>query len=200
MISKTHYIVSLTIGAWFFLLMPEAMAQDEEVKTTFKNLEEALETPDQVQKLVLRRKRLKSWPDEVLAFPNLKELDLAHNKIDAFPADLSALDQLEVLVLTHNRIDSVPDAIGGITALRELYLGNNEVYHISEELGRLTRLELLELWSNNIYYLPNSAADLVNLKEVDLRGIQLGEGYQDAIKDILPPGVKVRMSISCNCD
>ena len=45
----------------------------------YTSLEEALKNPEKVIKLELRRKKLKSFPMEILKFPNLQYLDLTKN-------------------------------------------------------------------------------------------------------------------------
>ena len=79
-------------------------------------------------------------------------------------------------------------------------VGNNEIYHVTERIGDLKNLTYFELWSNNIYYLPLSISELERLEEIDLRGIQMNEEHQDAIKALFGPSINIRLSISCNCD
>jgi internalin A len=104
------------------------------------------------------------------------------------------------LDLTGNKLDSLQSSIGDLQSLRILRVGNNEIYHITERIGDLKNLTNLELWSNNIYYLPTGISELEHLEEIDLRGIQMNEEHQDAIKALLGPSVNIKMSISCNCD
>ncbi|NQV52684.1 MAG: leucine-rich repeat domain-containing protein [Flavobacteriales bacterium] len=177
-----------------------ASAQAVEEAVIYKRLERALLVPEQVEVLKLRRDGLREWPSELASFPNLRVLDLGHNKLTELPMDLTAYVKLERLVLTGNKLDSLQGSIGDLKGLKSLLVGNNQIYYVTERIGELKKLEYLELWSNNIYYLPNSVADLMNLKEVDIRAIQMGEGYQMAIKDLLPPTAKLRISPSCNCD
>lgn len=174
----------------------------EAVVAKFKSLDEALLHPNDVVELHLIRERLRVWPDsELRQFPNLKHLNLTSNKIDSLPSDLTYLDKLESLNLTNNKLDSLQNSIGDLKSLRELKLGNNEIYHVSPRLGELTELVLLELWSNNIYYLPLELNNLKNLKELDLRNIQLNDDHQDAIRAIFDePGPSIKMSMSCNCN
>ncbi|MEZ4722013.1 MAG: leucine-rich repeat domain-containing protein [Flavobacteriales bacterium] len=193
---KTVILITLSV-----LLAICAIAQDE-VVTKFKSLEEALEHPNDVIELTLKRERIREWPDaELRQFPNLKKLDLTSNKIDSLPSDLTYLQGLESLTLTNNRLDSLQSSIGDLKSLRVLNLGNNEIYHVTPRLGELTELRVLELWSNNIYYLPIELNNLKNLRDLDLRNIQLNDEHQDAIKAIFDePGPSIKMSMSCNCN
>lgn len=172
----------------------------QDTQSRFTDLEKALLYPEQVVELSLKREKLKEWPSELGQFPNLKVLDLSNNKIESLPQDLSAFKNLEVLDLTGNKLDSLHNSIGALCNLTRLLIGNNEIYHVTERIGDLKMLSYLELWSNNIYYLPVGISELELLEEIDLRGIQMNEEHQDAIKALFGPSVNVKMSISCNCD
>lgn len=189
------------IAVLLVLLAPITWAQ-EEVKTTFKSLDEALLHPDEVVSLTLKHKKLRAWPDaELRQFKNLKHLDLTSNKITALPADLSYLAGLESLTMTNNKLDSLQSSVGDLKSLKELKLGNNEIYHVSPRIGQLTQLTTLELWSNNIRYLPSETGNLKNLKELDLRNIILNDEHQAAIKALFDePKPTIRLSMSCNCN
>ena len=62
--------------------------------TPITTLEEALKHPEQVVKLVLRKKKLKTFPAEILQFTNLQYLDLSKNNIRELPADISKLNAI----------------------------------------------------------------------------------------------------------
>ena len=183
------------------LMMLGLLAIGQEVQTEFTDLDAALRSPKQVEVLILKRERLKAWPDDALReFPNLRELNLTSNKIDSLPTDISYLQNLEILIMTNNKLDSLPKSIGQLTNLRLLHLGNNDIYHVSPALADLEYLEEIELWSNNIYYLPEEMSKLKNLKVLDLRNIQLNKDHQADIKSLFDKE-KVRMKFSqpCNC-
>lgn len=196
-----------SIGLLAFFLwtgMPFATAQEDSAAVPaplieFKSLDHALEQPQNVIKLNLRKEKLTAFPEELKQFPNLKYLNLGRNNIKRIPEELGHLKNLEYLDLTSNEIDTLGPAIGDLENLRVLKLGNNEIYHIPPEIGNLRKLKFLELWSNNIYYLPTEAGEMKALKEIDLRGIMMNEQQQDDIRSIFDQKIRLQLSPSCNC-
>ena len=166
----------------------------------FTSIQKALENPEEVEYLRLRREGLKEWPSDLDVFPNLKVLDLAHNKIAHIPYNLSYANQIEELILTGNKLDSLEASVAEFGQVKRLLVGNNHIYHVTPKIGQLKTLEFFEVWSNEVHYLPKEISQLETLKEVDMRGIQISEKHQDNIKALFGPDVELKLSMSCNCD
>jgi len=164
----------------------------------FKDLKEALKTPEKVTHLKLIKKKYTKFPLGILKFTNLKSLDLSKNELDSIPKEISQLINLEVLKLNKNNFIWFPLEICTLNSLEELSLNNNELENIPKEIVNLDNLIKLDLWSNNITKFPEELTQLVKLKTLDLRMIEIPEKKQYELKEMLPQ-VKVYMSNSCNC-
>lgn len=166
----------------------------------FTSIEEAMKNPEEVYKLTLRKNKLNEIPGEVFGLANLRILILSKNKIKELPLEIGNLVYLEELDLTGNKLEQLPAEIGQLKKLKRLRCGMNELEFLPDELGDMEQLELLDIWSNNIVDLPLTILDLQNLKTIDMRVIQLNTQEKAAIESILPEGVKIRFSNSCDCD
>lgn len=139
----------------------------------FKSLEEAKASGQCVECLNLSRKRLKSIPEEVLEFKDLKRLILSGNYLSGDMAELSRL-----------------------TKLRYLDLSSNYIERLSPRLAVL-RPDSLVMWDNPIRILPEELSQW-NLRYLDLRAIQMNRKEQRAIKALFPKA-KIRLDYPCNC-
>jgi Leucine-rich repeat (LRR) protein len=74
----------------------------------YKDLSEAVSKPDSVEWLTLRDQGLKSFPNEILEFKNLRYLDLSQNKIDSLPDKFGSLTELVFVDLSGNSIAELP--------------------------------------------------------------------------------------------
>ena len=166
----------------------------------YESLEEALQNPEKVVKLTLRKAKLKEVPAEVFEkFPNLQVLNLSKNKLTRIPAAISKLQYLQELDVSANMISEFPDELCELPHLRKLSAGRNELSQLPGNIGNLKELEYLDLWSNNLRGLPNSISDLGNLQVLDLRVIQFSKTTQDQISELLP-NTTIHFSQHCNCD
>jgi leucine-rich repeat protein SHOC2 len=164
----------------------------------FTSLEKALQQPDSVVRLKLRRKGYTEFPNEIFLFKNLRELDLGNNKISKLPARLGELSQLEILNLERNKFVTITKEIGSLTQLRCLDLGMNQILALPYEMGNLSNLEMLQIWANEITALPPSMAKLSKLKWLDMRTIILTPSEREDIIDLFPD-TEILMSPDCNC-
>ena len=164
----------------------------------YKDLKEALKTPDEVLFLKLTRKKYSKFPMDILKFKNLKSLDLSKNKLDSIPVEISQLSKLEELKLNKNKFVFFPVEICELNSLEKLGLNNNDLENIPKEIANLDNLVYLDLWSNLITDFPVELKQLVKLKRLDLRMINISEEKQYELKKMLPK-VKIFMSNSCNC-
>lgn len=157
---------------FFFFIHSFLWAQNH---VWFNSLEEAMKNPNEVVKLKLKRKKLKSFPKNLSFFPNLKELDLSKNRIQVFPKDLSSLSSLQFLNLSRNKIEIIPG-------------------HIIQ----MTSLVHMDLWENLIDSIPEEIKQLKNLNYLDLRGVSMSR-EKHAIYNKMYGDLDLFLSPSCNC-
>jgi Leucine-rich repeat (LRR) protein len=167
--------------------------------TAYTDLATALQNPDKVVKLVLRKQGYTSFPKEIWSFPNLQYLDLSKNHITDFPDTLGQLKNLQVLHLSRNKIESLPRELGDLTNLTILDINQNELTMLPPQIGKLKKLKYLDLWSNNISIFPDELKDLAdNLQVLDLRVIIINPDVQKKIAAELPK-TTVYFSPPCHC-
>lgn len=166
----------------------------------YRNLTEALLSPDQVYRLDLSRRRLDSVPMEIFQFRNLRELNLSRNKLEFLPVEISSLVKLERLDLANNKLKTLPNEISSLKELRYLGLNRNVIDTLPPGIGGLIRLEVFELWDNELGDIPDEIAELKNLKVLELRGILFSEEQQARIDEIVVRSAKIHMSPSCHCN
>ena len=130
----------------------------------FHSIEKALEAPELVIRLDLTRKRLKSFPEEILQFSNLQELVLNRNKLDSIPKSITQLKHLNILRANRNEIDSFPDYLCKLNKLVILDLSNNYIKSIPDDVYKLKNLEEFIMWSNLIAIFPQSLSRLEKLR------------------------------------
>lgn len=164
----------------------------------YTSLEEALKNPEKVIKLELRRKKLKSFPMDILKFPNLQYLDLTKNNIKELPAEISELKNLQYFSISKNVLQEFPPQIGELSNLFYLNANQNELTSIPPTFGKLTKLKNLDLWSNNIDSFPEELKYLKSLLVLDLRVILIPDAQQSAIQAMVPHA-KVYFSPYCKC-
>lgn len=164
----------------------------------FTSLEEALKNPEKVIKLELRKKKLKSFPIDILKFKNLQYLDLSKNDIKEIPAEIEQLKNLQYFSISKNSLEALPIQIGELENLYYLNANQNELTVIPYQIGKLSKLKYLDLWSNNIENFPNELKDLKSLKVLDLRVILIPDAEQNRIQALLPK-TKVHFSPYCKC-
>ena len=166
--------------------------------TAITDLQVALQHPDQVVKLVLRKQKLKAFPKEILQFKNLQYLDLSKNSIKELPEELGNLSGLQFLAASKNNIEIFPPELGKLSNLKWLNLNQNDIMLLPPQIGMLTNLESLDLWSNNLDHFPEELRNLKNLKMMDLRVILITDGEQSRIQGLLP-NTHIYFSANCNC-
>ena len=93
--------------------------------TAITDLQVALKKPDAVVKLILRKQKLKTFPNEVLQFKNLQYLDISKNSIKELPDSIDKLSNLQYLACSKTGLERVPKEIGNLTHLKYLNLNQN---------------------------------------------------------------------------
>jgi Leucine-rich repeat (LRR) protein len=176
------------------LLDSVALAHEDEIT----NMDSALKYPDKVIKLVLRKKHLKKFPEEILKFKNLQYLDLSKNRIKEIPDGIGELSQLQFLACSKTGLEHVSRDIGKLKNLRWINLNQNELVLLPPQFGDMEKLEVADLWSNNLAEFPATLEKLKNLKVLDLRNILFSDEQHRYIQELLPH-TTVYLSPSCKC-
>ncbi|MFH1004485.1 MAG: leucine-rich repeat domain-containing protein [Bacteroidota bacterium] len=164
----------------------------------FTSLEEALQNPEKVYRLNLRKKKLKIFPVDILKFINLQELNLSKNRLKELPKELGEFSNLQILNVSCNKLSNLPNSIGKLKNLKKIIAFKNNLTSLPIQIGELEKLEVLDIWSNDIEFFPDELAKLKNLKFFDLRVILLNDEEQERIREMLP-NTKIYFSPSCKC-
>lgn len=164
----------------------------------FDDLKEAMADPDNVIKLVLRKKKFKSFPKEIYNFKNLQYLDLSKNDLKELPDSIVVFKDLQHLIVSKNALEILPKNIGQMKNLKFLNVNQNELSVLPYTFGDLEKLEVADLWSNNLEYFPETLSKLKNLRIMDLRNILIPQVHQDNIQNMLP-NTTIYFSPPCNC-
>lgn len=166
--------------------------------TAYTSIEAAMKDPEKVIKLELRKKRLKSFPMELLKFPNLQYLDLSKNDIKDLPSEIGQLKNLQYFAISKNGLQDLPLQIGELTNLYYLNANQNDLSSLPPQIGKLTKLRNIDLWSNNIDKFPDELSNLKSLKVLDLRVILIPDIQQNNLQALLP-NTKIYFSPFCKC-
>ncbi len=161
-------------------------------------LSDAISDTGNVTKLILKKKKLKSIPKEVLNMSELEYLDLSKNKIDSIPKQITNLKSLRVLILSKNRIKKIPVELYALKKLKILDISSNDITKLPRGIKGLSILEELNLWNTGVDDLPFDIDSIKTLKVIDMRGILLNFEMQQELLELLPK-VKLYLSPPCNC-
>ena len=162
------------------------------------DLDSALKNPDKIIKLVLRKQKLKKFPEKIYLLKNLQYLDISKNNIKEIPEGIGALTQLQYLACSKTGLERVPADIGQLKNLKYINLNQNELVLLPPQFGDMENLEIADLWSNNLNELPPSLERLKKLKVLDLRNILFSDEQQRYFQELVP-NAQVLMSPSCKC-
>lgn len=188
------------------LVLPDALLQAQLLdsvsltgKKVFTDIKEALQQPDDVYRLKLKKKKLRQFPMDIFKFKNLNELDLSHNQLVKVPAEISTLEYLQYVNLSKNKLTALPAEIGKLVNLRELVLNNNKLQSLPPEMGQLYALRVLDIWGTEVDVLPYEISKLKHtLEKLDMRVIYMNRKQQDEILKWFP-NTEVLFSKACNC-
>jgi len=115
-------------------------------------------------------------PEDFTRLKNLKSLSLKLKFLDKLPSTLQRLSELEKLKLERTSITELPDNLSELTKLKELMIISNKgLKQISEQISRLTNLEFLYLYSNEIESIQKTIFRLENLKVLHLANNRIEE-------------------------
>lgn len=200
----------LALMALTFMLMPSkasGQARRDVVQNTpadlvwHDDMEEALgamSNGELVLAIDLSRNRLKTLPEELLQFRDLRYLLLNRNRLRDLPGWLPQLRQLQALILDHNRFDNVPEVLLSMPQMEQLSIGENYLRGIPLDIDHMRGLQYLSLWGNVLASFPASLGDLPDLKVLDLLHNEMTVDEQEMLRELLPE-VQLNMSQPCNC-
>src|SRR6185312_2058924 len=189
-----------------FLFCGKLIAQEKELLDsaeieaayTYMDLKEALEHPEMVIRLELKKLKLKTFPPEIFQFKNLQYLSLSKNQIKELPDSLYKLTQLQYLDVSHNKLASLPKEIGKCSNLVYLNANNNDLYILPPQIGNLEKLRILDLWSNDLGDFPEALKNLKQLTTLDIRAILISDDMMKQLKRWLP-NTEIFSNPPCNC-
>lgn len=164
----------------------------------FTDLTIALTKKDSVVKLVLRKKKYKEFPKEILQFKNLQYLDISKNTIRYLPDSIVTLTKLQVFICSKTELDSLPYNFGELSNLKQINCNQNELTILPYSFAHLSKLEYADFWDNNMDQFQPNIGELKSLKKLDLRNILISKSKQDALSQQLPH-TKIYFSPPCNC-
>lgn len=164
----------------------------------YTSLDEATANPDKVVKLVLYKKKLTIFPEDIKKFKNLQWLDLSKNKISKVPDWISELPSLQMIILSHNDIDTLTPHIGMITHLKWFIMSRNPLVALPDAMGDLSELRYMDMWGDDIGYFPASLSKLTHLKTWYLQDMLINQDEQNTIKGYLP-NTTIFFSPACAC-
>lgn len=116
----------------------------------YKSLKKAQKNSLSVEVLDLSNSHLKSFPENIGEFRNLKVLIIDRNEISSFPDGFWTLDKLEVLVISRNGLSNLSERIGELKSLRKIYASRNKLGSIPQSIVNLKNLIRLDLSFNNL--------------------------------------------------
>lgn len=171
--------------------------QQLDTARVYKSLDEALKSPEDV--FILRLKVKKGEiPKEIFDLPYLHVLELKKGKINTLPEDFVKLEHLLSLDLSANDLGHFPKVLYEIPGLEILRLGKNPISRLPEDIVRMESLKLLDLWSTQVDRLPVVIEEMQNLREVDLRMIEISQEEQEYLQEAMPH-IFFNFSAPCNC-
>ncbi len=162
--------------------------------SVISTLESALATtrPDTVKILALNQLKLKTVPEVIYRFTEMRELLLSANELKRVAIDLSRLPKLrhiwlnanqltdtslhlpqnttlKVLNIQGNRFTDIPQAVRNCKKLSSLWLGYNKLTQLNQKSFKgLRKLQDLNLYSCEIPSLPKGIGKLRRLEVLDL--------------------------------
>ena len=164
----------------------------------YTDLDSALKNPDKVYKLILRKKKYKTFPKEIARFKNLQYLDISKNNIEEIPSEAVNLDKMQYFYCSRCKLKSLPNFINKWNHLKYINVNQNEIENIPESFCELEELQVADLWDNNLSGFPECMAKLKSLRLMDLRGILINQEKQNYIQARLPY-TKIYFSPPCKC-
>lgn len=116
---------NIIISISFLLIGCASFSQEKQVE--FKNLKEALKSPEKVFRLNLSNQPV-NLPDSIWStFINLEYLSLKDDHLIEFPKGITRLKKLKTLDLSGNDFKEIPVQFLELSNLEELYLNDQKI-------------------------------------------------------------------------
>ena len=154
--------------------------------------------PDSVYGITFEKMKLKSLPDELKNFTQIKRLNLGKNKLVKIPNYVGDMSNLTYLNAERNQLTSFPIVVCRLTALEQLIVNRNNISEVPACIEYATGLEYIDVYDNPITKLPESLMNMGNLKKIDFTGIRFSPKFQDSWKERLP-SVELIFDAPCDC-
>lgn len=136
----------------------------------FFSLEDALKTPLRVGELSLEGKGLKSFPNAILTFKNIRSLNISYNRIDSIPVNLfDKCRKLRVIHYAGNDLEELSPVLFH-PLLKVLNVSENNLTIIPDGVSKCKQLEELDLHANQLKTCPSSSFVLTSLQSLILSG------------------------------
>ena len=115
-------------------------------------------------------------PEEITNLKNLKSLSLKLKFLDTLPSSLQRLTNLEMLKLQRTSLGELPDNLFELYKLKELFIIDNKgIKKLPDNISLLKNLEFLFAYSNEIEVIPKTIFRLENLKVLHLANNKIEE-------------------------
>lgn len=179
----------------FQLISQNLLRSQVEVYTSMTR---AKSEPLSVVHLDLSRQKIKTLPEEIIEFKNLRYLDVSNNRIEELPDFIFSLPKLEELDATSNKLYDLPFSIENAKKLKILKAGNNPIQSIPYTINGALNLEQLNLVHTEIKIFPKELSALTYLIMLELRGVDVSEEQQEVLKGYFP-NAKIYFTNGCHC-
>ncbi len=114
----------------------------------YKNIQKAYRNPDNVVSLDFSKSGIKSLPDDISRFSNLKLVNISYNELDSFPPELLECEKLEVIIMIRCNLIEIPADIDQLKELKDVTLTHNKLESLPRSIGNLKNLRLLYIADN----------------------------------------------------
>ena len=139
------------------------------------SLIEALKDPENIYKLNLRGKNIKSIPPEIGKLKNLEVLNFSGSGVRFISKEIEQCKKLKSIIGNSSNLREIPSTLGNLKNLRVLKLDYCKLKHIPKEIGNIESLWDLSIGHNNISTIPNEFTKLKNLTSLDISNNPLGK-------------------------
>lgn len=176
--SKASEIISLNLSRNLSLDVPKDFIQSCQNLRDIKFINnEAWKLPTSLSRanrltiLDVSNNRLEQLePAELGRLQGLISLKLANNRLRSLPAYFGGFKSMRTLNISSNFLDSFPSFLCDLECLVDIDMSFNSIANLPDEIGKLKNLERFVITNNRLAgSLPDTFADLINLKEVDIR-------------------------------
>ena len=155
--------------------------------------------PSSVTCLSLYKKKLKSFPSQILLLENLEFLDLSKNKIDYVPQEISKLKSLKEINLSKNKMTQFPVGICSIENLESLSLSSNPLTSLPDCFKYLSNLKKLDLFACLFGSVPAVLAQMGFIENLDMQGMNFSKKEQERWRKEILMETEILFDPPCNC-